>query len=321
MLITDFSKSNGGFAVTNSTTPPPGPWTYNSTNGQWVANGGDSGCNGPFNTAVTSPPFVVPQTDEVTLSFTHRYSFESGMWDAGQVRISVNGGPFTPVPAESFSANGYAPGVVEGTGILKGQPGFNGDSTGYSTNGYITSSAVLGTFNQNDRIAVQFVGAWDECGTASVPGWAIKNLQLAFGKAAKPSTFAVQATGSRQGVPVTVGYQWQRNDGAGFVDILNANGTSFTIYPTQADLGAKFRAVISVPGKSIASTEVKLVEGVVQPPEIGIQSAGSTVTITFTGKLQSAAAAIGPYQEVPNASSPYVITNTASGSMFFRAKK
>lgn len=321
MIIQDFSKTNGAFTVVTSTNTLPGPWTYVATNGQWVANGGSADCTGPYNSILSSPAFVVPQTDEVTLNFTHRYSFESGQWDAGQVRVSVNGGPFTPVPAASFSANGYAPGVVEGTGILNGQPGFNGDSPGYSTNGYITSSAVLGTFSQNDTIALQFIGAWDECTTASIPGWAIKNLQLVFGKAAKASTFNVTATASKQGTPVAVAYQWQRNDGAGFVDILNANTPAFSIYPTQADLAATFRVLVSVPGKALASSEVKLVEGAIQTPEIGIQSAGGVVTITFTGKLQSATTANGPYNDVQNATSPYVVPNTATGSMFFRATR
>ena len=131
--------------------------------GQRAPSDAANQCGGPFNSKLTSPAYVVPQSDEVTLSFTHRYSLEGDYYDGGQVRISVNGGAFTPVSPDNFTANGYAPGNIVGNGILNGQRAFNGDSPGYATNGLITSSAVLGTFNQNDTIAVQFVGAWDEC--------------------------------------------------------------------------------------------------------------------------------------------------------------
>lgn len=321
MIIQDFGKNNGGFTVTNTTPPPPGPWIYDSTAGQWVANGGDSECTGPYNSVLNSPAYVVPQADEVTLSFSHRYSFEADLWDGGQLRMSVNGGPFNTVPAESFAANGYAPGVIQGTGILLGQRAFNGDSAGYSTNGLITSSAILGKFNQNDTIGLQFAGAWDDCSTASVPGWVIKNLQLAVGTAAKASTFGIDVVATKQGQPVTVTYQWQRDDGAGYVDIPNANAPTYTLYPTAADLAAKFRVVISVPGKNVISGEVKLVEPSAQAPQIGIQHSNGVITITFTGKLQSAMTPDGQYQDVSGATSPYVAPTPTSGSRFFRSAK
>jgi hypothetical protein len=320
MIIQDFGKNNGAFTVQNTTPAPPGPWTYNATAGQWVANGSEDGCTGPYNSKLNSPAYVVPQSDEVTLSFTHRYSFEGDRWDGGQVRISVNGRPFTPVPAENFTANGYAAGVIQGTGILNGQPGFNADSPGYGTGAFITSSAILGTFNKNDTIAVQFVGAWDECSSGTRPNWVIKSLQLVFGKAAKASTFEAQAVASLHGDPLTISYQWQRNDGAGFVDIIGATTPSLRIFPTAADFNACFRLVASVVGKTIISNELKLIAAAVEPPTISISQAAGAVTVKFTGKLQSAPEAGGTYQDVVGAQSPYVITNTA-GKAFFRSAK
>jgi hypothetical protein len=323
MTIQDFSKSNGGFTVENSATPPPGawgPWVYNSTNGQWAANGADAECGGPFNSKLISPAYVVPQADEVTLTFNHRYSFEGDRWDGGQVRISVNGGEFTVVPAESFTANGYAAGVIQGSGILKDQPAFNGDSPGYGATNFITSSAVLGTFNKNDTLVVQFVGGWDDCSGASQPSWVIKNLQLTFGRAAKASTFEAEASASQRGESMQVYYQWQRNDGAGFVDIAGATSSSFRFFATPADFEAKFRVVATVPGKSIASDEVKLVTGVVEPPEITIEKSAAGITITFTGTLQSSATIDGSFQDVAGAQSPYVVPDPA-GALFFRSVK
>jgi hypothetical protein len=321
MIIQDFSKGAGGFTVTNTTPAPPGPWVYVATNGAWVANGSEDACTGPYNSRLNSPAYVVPQTDEVTLSFTHRYSFENDRWDGGQVRISVNGGEFTPVAAESFTANGYATtGPIQGTGILNGQPGFNANSTGYTNGEFITSSAVLGTFNQNDIIVVQFVGAWDECSSAIHPNWVIKNLQLAFGTAAKASKFEAKAEASLHGDPLQVNYQWQRNDGQGFANIVGATGTSLTIFPTAADFAATFRVQASVPGKQIDSTVVKLITGPVEAPEVSIAKVSGKVTIEFTGKLQSAAKPEGTYAEVPGATSPYTVPNT-TGTQFYRSVK
>jgi hypothetical protein len=322
MTIQEFTGSNGGFTVEDSATPPPGawgPWTYSATEGQWAANGADAECGGPFNSKLVSPPYTVPMTEEVTLSFTHRYSFEGDLWDGGQVRISVNGGEFSPVPAGSFTANGYAAGNIQGTGILNGQRGFNGDSPGYASATFITSSAVLGAFNQNDTIRVQFVGAWDECSGGSQPSWVVKSLELLFGQAAQASTFAAEAVATLQGEPVPVTYQWQRNDGANWVNIAGADDPSLTLYPNTADFNARFRVVASaLPNQSLISNEVKLVTEVVAEPEIAFSWSGNALTITFVGTLQSATSINGTYSNVGGAVSPYVISNPA-GTRFFRS--
>ncbi len=321
MIIQDFAKNNGNFTVENTTPPPPGPWLYEGANGQWVAKGSESACTGPYNSKLTSPAYVLPESDEVTLSFSHRYSFEGDLWDAGQVFISVNGGPFTLVPAENFTANGYAEGLIIGTGIANGKRAFNGDSPGYSAGTFITSSALLGTFTKNDTIAVQFAGIWDECSAGTDPNWVIKSLQLVIGKAAKASTFAAEVSASKQGTPVTPVYQWQRNDGAAWADIAGATRTSYTIYPVAADFNAQFRLIVSAPGKSITSNPVKLVQGAVEPPTITISRTATGASITFEGTLESANSVAGPYAPVTGATSPYVVPTPASGAVFFRSAK
>ncbi len=320
MIIQDFAKTYGGFTVTNTATPPPGPWVYIATNGVWAADGGADGCTGPYNSTLNSPAYVVPQSDQVTLSFTHRYSFEADYWDGGQVRISVNGGAFTPVPAENFTANGYAAGNIQGTGVLNGQRAFNANSPGYATTNFITSSVLLGTFNKNDTIVVQFVGAWDECSVASRPGWVIKSLQLVFGTAPQSATFEAQVSALRQGAPIPITQQWQRDDGAGFVDIIGANSSTFRIFPVAADFNAHFRLMASVPGKIVTSTPVKLVLGSIEPPTVAISTAAGVTTIHFTGALQSAATIAGPFQNVTGATSPYTVP-AAAGIAFFRSVK
>lgn len=314
----NFAQNDGGFTAENTDPAPPGPWFHDTGNGQWSADGGESACTGPYNSRLNSPAYVVPENEEVTLTFSHRYSFEGDYWDGGQVRISVNGGDFANVNADAFTANGYATGNIQGTGILTGQRAFNGDSAGYAAGSFVTSSVILGAFKKGDTLVVQFAGAWDECTTANAPGWVIKDVHLAYGKAPRASTFEAEASASRQGQSTAFTYQWQRDDGNGFVDIPDATAASFRIFPVAADLNARFRVLAVVPGKSEASTPVKLVEGGTITPEIAIARSGAAVTITFTGRLQSSPNPAGPYTDVAGSVSPYAVP-ASTGPLFFRS--
>jgi hypothetical protein len=319
MIIQDFADGDGGFTVEDDPATPPanwGPWIYDVAAGQWSADGSDTECGGPFNSKLTSPGYVVPQSDEVTLTFTHRYRFEGDYYDGGQVRISVNGGEFTPVSPDNFTANGYAAGNIVGSGILNGQRAFNGDSAGYEAVEFIQSSVILGTFNQGDTVAVQFVGGWDECWSPGQPAWQIKDLQLLIGKAAQAVSFTGEAV-ANAGAPATVSYQWQRDDGAGFVDIDGATAPELRIYPVAADFNATFQLVASVLNKSISSDVVKLVEGGAgENPQISVGLSGGSVVLTFTGTLVSASDPAGPYDAVDGAQSPYTVPAGASAAFY-----
>ncbi|HVY71990.1 MAG TPA: hypothetical protein VHH73_18805, partial [Verrucomicrobiae bacterium] len=90
ILTKDFNGDDGGFTVVNTDPPPPGPWIYNAETGKWVADGSEDACTGPYNSQLNSAPYKLTQDGAVSISFSHRYSFESGYWDGGQVRVSVN---------------------------------------------------------------------------------------------------------------------------------------------------------------------------------------------------------------------------------------
>ncbi len=312
-----FASGDGGFTVVDTDPAPPGPFLYDSGAGVWTADGAVDGCGGPYNSQLSSPEYTVPVSQAVTLNFNHRYSFESDRWDGGQVRVSVNGGGWTNVPAENFTANGYPPGLIQGNGILKDQRAFHEDSPGYGAGTYITTTAILGTFNAGDKIRVQFLGGWDDCSKGSYPSWVIKDLRLSYSTPPQAVQFTAVAAVSRQGTSVPFTYQWQRNDGAGFVDLAGATGSSYRFFPTvAADLTAKFRVVAGVPGKFVPSAEV----GIVAPrPNLSLSYAADKVTITYSGTLQSSAAPTGPWRDVPAASSPYVAPASGIGSLFFRS--
>lgn len=312
-----FASVDGGFTVINSEPEPPGPWLYDAASGTWTAEGAVDGCGGPYNSRLNSPEYTVPVAQAVTLSFSHRYSFEGDRWDGGQVRISVNGGGFTNVPAANFTANGYAPGLIQGNGIINGQRAFMDNSPGYTSGAFITTTAILGTFAQNDKIVVQFLGGWDDCSKGLSPSWVIKDLKLSYSSAPMSVAFESQAAVTRQGTPVAFTYQWQRNDGAGFTDIAGATTRTYSFFPTvAADMTATFRVLVGVPGKYVPSSVVQVVA---PRPTLSLTPTATGVSVSFTGTLQSGPSITGPFVNVGGATSPYVITAPSGDAQFFRS--
>jgi hypothetical protein len=312
-----FASGDGGFTVVDTDPAPPGPFLYDSGAGVWTADGAVDGCGGPYNSQLSSPEYTVPVSLAVTLNFNHRYSFKSDRWDGGQVRLSINGGGWTNLPAENLTANGYPPGLIQGNGILKDQRAFHENSPGYNEGAFITSTVLLGSFNARDKIRIQFVGGWDNCSKGSYPSWVIKDLRLSYSTPPQAVEFTAVAKVSRQGTPVPFTYQWQRNDGAGFVDLTGATGNSYRFFPTvAADLTARFRVAAGVPGKFVPSAEV----GIAGPrPTLSVGYAADKVTVTFTGALQSSTSPTGPFSNVSGATSPYVAPASGTDNRFFRS--
>jgi hypothetical protein len=130
---------------------------------------------------------------------------------------------------------------------------------------FVTIGSVFGVevpapdFTKGDKIVVQFLGGWDDCSKASTPSWQIKEVKLAVSSPPTAVTFEGAAKVTRQGVATSFSYQWQRNDGAGFVDIANATGTSYRFFPTTpSDISASYRLLAGVPGKLAPSTAVRV---------------------------------------------------------------
>jgi len=215
---------------------------------------------GPCASRLTSPLYTVTHSGMVALAFRHCYSLEyymGGRYDGGQLRLSANGASFATVPADRFVTNSYD-GIIIGRNALEGQPGFNGDSPGYHIGSNILSVATLGPFNPGDRFCIQFLVAWDESGFGRLPNWAIDSV--AFDPpvqrpgADAPVTFTVQATAALAGLTnAPLAYQWQRNDGAGFLDLPQENAPTYTLRPFLADNGAQFRCIVQTLGLSVTS--------------------------------------------------------------------
>jgi 6-phosphogluconolactonase (cycloisomerase 2 family) len=99
------------------------------------------------------------------------------------------------------------------------------------------------------------------------------------------ATFTVSVTGT----PAPT-LQWQVNSGAGFADIQNATGTSYTTAATSAaDHGKQYRVMATNPSASITSNAATLSVAVPAAPSFTLQPAHATVSvgqnITFTAAV------------------------------------
>ena len=94
----------GAGVIAPETLPATGNLPIAGTN--WTVVGNNAGVK---YSGLVSPAVTVGTTGNVTLTFNHRYNFETtgDPWDGGAVFVSVNDGAFTYVPLASFSANPY----------------------------------------------------------------------------------------------------------------------------------------------------------------------------------------------------------------------
>lgn len=124
-----------------------------------------------------SPPLAVLADEPFTLTFKHRYSFESGAgvnYDGGVIEISSDGGAtWTDVGA---SRAGYDGTIVSDSGNpFGGRPAFVGDSPAYPQ--YITSRLNFANEYAGQEVLLRFrVGSDD--GTGST-GWDLDDIAVA----------------------------------------------------------------------------------------------------------------------------------------------
>jgi hypothetical protein len=315
LFTQNFTGTNGGF-TTQQAGNPLGSWTYNAAAGVWSTDGTD---NIPISEKLLmSPRLVVTQPGEVRLRFQHRFSFEEGMFDGGQVRISVNGNPFTAVTRSAFSINGYT-GSGAGFGAFLAQPGFGNTSAGYANGDFLTSVATLGIFMPGDFLTVQFRGSWDGSVVASTPNWVIDSLEVTEGHPGRPNArFSIEATAlnlDTGAAPLSI--VWQRDCGSGFTDIIGANESAYVFQPTQADSECRYRCVLYTPGATVTS-EMATLNFVL--PALTMTRNGTELTLTWAeGVLQEAETVTGTWTDVSQTTSPARLP-AASAQRFFRLR-
>ena len=204
--------------------PPDPPWATSNEgvfdeydterNWQWTASvpeGSYSGAMWAINSSfigncttddqsgvlyLESPVITLPSyVSETTLVFDHYLGTEVG-WDGGNVRISVNGGPWDPVPSSAFIFNPYNSSVidtvtideeeVENTNPLAGQPAFTGLDEGELLSSWGQSQIDLGVIaSGGDSVRLRFDFGNDGC--TGVEGWYLANFKVLIDEARTPA--------------------------------------------------------------------------------------------------------------------------------------
>jgi len=137
----------------------------------------DNGClegNESGTHTLTSPVIQLPpRFDRPVLEFTHYMASESG-WDGGNLRISVNGGPFEVVPPAAILHNRYNTTLVTAgngsTNPLAGQPAWTGSGGQWG----VSQVGLDLLAEPGDSIQFQFVFGKDRCN--GVDGWWVDNV-------------------------------------------------------------------------------------------------------------------------------------------------
>jgi Zn-dependent metalloprotease len=149
-------------------------------------NGGDCGGGAGDISGVMrleSPSIAVPNTAQLSprVTFEHYVATETG-WDGGNIKISINGGVFSLIPASAFQFNAYnatLQTVAAGnTNPLAGEPGFTGTDGGEVHGSWGVSQIDLSKLGvgPGDSFKLRFDFGMDGC--TGVDGWYLDNIKL-----------------------------------------------------------------------------------------------------------------------------------------------
>jgi Zn-dependent metalloprotease len=132
-----------------------------------------------------SPAILIPATNILStrLTFQHYVATEAG-WDGGNLKISINGGPYFVVPASAYLFNPYNatlnPPEAGNTNPLAGQPGFTGTDGGKVTGSWGESQVNLSHpavgVDPGDTIRLRFDLGMDGC--TGVDGWYVDDVKV-----------------------------------------------------------------------------------------------------------------------------------------------
>ena len=118
------------------------------------------------------------------VAFDHWVASEAG-WDGGNLKISVNGGPFILVPAAAYSFNAYNSNISVGDNPMSGQQAFTGTDGGSNGGSWGQSQIDLyGLAVAGDSIQLRFDFGTDGCN--GIIGWYIDNVEAYTCSAEQP---------------------------------------------------------------------------------------------------------------------------------------
>ena len=126
-----------------------------------------------------SPTIAIPSNipnGQVRVAFDHYVATEGG-YDGGNLKISVNGGPFVLVPASAYTFNAYNT-AVQPTNPLAPQPAFSGTDGGevHGTWGQSQINLAAVGVLPGDTIRLRYDFGIDGC--AGLDGWYVDNVNV-----------------------------------------------------------------------------------------------------------------------------------------------
>jgi hypothetical protein len=148
---------------------------------------------------LTSPVITMPTgTTASRLAFEHYVATEAG-WDGGNLKVSVNGGPWTLVEADDYDFNAYNTTLNtvagENTNPLAGEDGFSGTDGGQVTGSWGQSLVDLRGYDYvgpGDTIQLRFELGTDGC--AGIDGWYVDNVEVYYCDSESNAQAAVNVT-------------------------------------------------------------------------------------------------------------------------------
>jgi hypothetical protein len=290
----------------------------------WHADGDTPELNYAMTSRLRTPPILIARTGVVQVAFTHRYSFEfdGNRWDGGNLRVSVNSGPYTLVPASAFLTNGYNNTVaILSYAEIAGQPAFTETSPDHGSGTRLTSMAALGFFNPGDTVSIEFTYSGDTNTRGGIPNWEIDSVTITEGHPGQPPvTFSLAAVAFRADITdAPLHYQWQRDCGSGFTNIAGATAASHSFDPAPADLLCQFRAIVSTLGMSVTSAEARVT---ITPPQLSVRHVGANVVVSWggPGTLQIAQFVAGPWALAGGVTNSTYTVNSSASHRFYRLR-
>ncbi|WP_107772699.1 M4 family metallopeptidase [Nocardioides sediminis] len=132
--------------------------------------------------SIVSPAVAIPPSAKAPrLSFDHYVRTEAG-YDGGNVKLSVNGGPFAVIEDAAYDFNGYNATLETeaggNTNPMAGEPGFSGTNPGSVFGSWGTSHVDLtkAGVKAGDSVKIRFDLGRDGCG--GVDGWYVDNVKV-----------------------------------------------------------------------------------------------------------------------------------------------
>ena len=130
--------------------------------------------------SITSPVVQLPDgLRSAKLTFEHYVATEIG-YDGGNVKMSINGGAFTAIPAAAYLYNEPTTltGPATNTNPLAGQPGFTGTDGGQTKGSWGESQVDIAAAGAEpgDTVQLRFDIGRDGCGGND--GWYVDNVQI-----------------------------------------------------------------------------------------------------------------------------------------------